>query len=75
MSNQLRRVNIRITEEVHQFFKEKSISTGVSMSSLMYLALEEYVSQKNIMNAMPDMMKKIKELEEIKDMVGGNRLG
>lgn len=67
----LRRVNIRITEEVHEYFKDKSIKTGVSMSALMYLALEEYMNQRNIINTIPDMMKKAKTIE---DQQGGYKI-
>lgn len=43
--SQLVRVNIKVSPEVHQFFKERSIKTGVSMSSLMFLALEKSVQE------------------------------
>lgn len=33
------RVNISVSEEMHEFYKEKARSTGVSMSSMMSFAL------------------------------------
>lgn len=51
-----KRVNIRITEEMHQWFKKRSEQTGVNMSSLMALALEEHMVQRqtiNLLNSIP----------------------
>lgn len=42
------RVNIRVSEKIKKYFEEKSDETGVSQSSLMALALEEYMDQKNM---------------------------
>lgn len=39
----LKRVNIRVSEEVYQYFRRKSDTTGISASAMMFLALEEYV--------------------------------
>lgn len=41
----LRRVNIRVTPEVYEWFMNKSKKSGVSMSALMYLALEAHMQQ------------------------------
>lgn len=45
MSNTYR-VNVRISEKLKRYFESKSKETGVSQSSLMALALEEYIDQK-----------------------------
>lgn len=45
MSSELRPVNIRVSPEIHEYYKERSKKTGVSMSSLMYLALEAQMKQ------------------------------
>lgn len=39
MANTIR-INVTVSEEVHQFYKDRSEKTGVSMSALMFLALE-----------------------------------
>ncbi|MFD1673510.1 hypothetical protein [Alicyclobacillus fodiniaquatilis] len=44
-TEELKRVNIRVTPEVYEWFMNKSKRTGVSMSSLMFLALEAHVQQ------------------------------
>lgn len=41
-----KRVNIRISENMHQWFTKRSEETGVSMSALMALALEEHMVQR-----------------------------
>lgn len=41
----MKRVNIRITPVVYKYFMSKSKNTGVSMSSLMNLVLDDYVKQ------------------------------
>jgi len=40
------RVNVRVSEKLKRYFENKSKETGVSQSSLMALALEEYIDQK-----------------------------
>lgn len=40
------RVNIRVSRKVKSYFEGKSKETGVAQSSLMALALEEYIDQK-----------------------------
>lgn len=57
---EMKRVNIRVTPLVYKYFMSKSKNTGVSMSSLMYLALEDYVKQQQlIFENMPDMLRQM----------------
>lgn len=45
----LKRVSIKVTYEVWEYFRTKSDLTGVSASALMYFVLENYVrKQKEI---------------------------
>lgn len=46
MDNKIYRVNIRVSEKIKNYFECKSRDTGVSQSSLMALALDEYIDQK-----------------------------
>lgn len=46
MDSKIYRVNIRVSEKVKSYFEAKSKDTGVSQSSLMALALDEYIDQK-----------------------------
>lgn len=40
------RVNVRVSQKIKNYFEAKSRDTGVSQSSLMALALDEYIDQK-----------------------------
>lgn len=46
MDSKIYRVNIRVSEKIKSYFESKSKDTGVSQSSLMALALDEYIDQK-----------------------------
>ena len=64
---QLKRINVRVSEKVKSYFESKSRDTGVSQSSLMALALEEYIDQK----IMIEFTKKIPNLNDLNE---GNKL-
>lgn len=49
------RIPITVSNEVHKYFKDRSEKTGVSMSALMFLALESH---------MQDEIMKQKKLEK-----------
>ena len=42
------RVNIKVSRKIKTYFENKSAETGVAQSSLMALALEEYIDQKDM---------------------------
>jgi hypothetical protein len=43
------RVNIKVSRKIKSYFEDKSAETGVAQSSLMALALEEYIDQKTML--------------------------
>lgn len=45
-----RKVNIPLNEEIYNFFKMRSEETGVPMSALMLLGLEQYVQSFKAIN-------------------------
>ena len=53
------RVGLRVSKKIKDYFEKKSYETGVPQSSLMALALEEYIDQKEVANA-------FSKLEELK---------
>jgi len=56
------RCNVRVSPEVHAWFKERSESTGVSMSALMFLACEKYMHEHQFMNSgLPKLMEIAKQ--------------
>lgn len=58
--NEMKRVNIRVSPEVHEWFRVRSEKTGVPMSSLMFLALEQYIQQQNVLPHIPGMIKELR---------------
>jgi len=59
--HEMKRVNIRITPEVHEWFRLRSDRTGVPASSLMFLALEQHIQQQTMIPHIPDILEKAKE--------------
>jgi metal-responsive CopG/Arc/MetJ family transcriptional regulator len=60
----LQRVNIRVSEEVYQYFKKRSEVTGVSSSALMFLALEDYIHQHQAVNTINEIMPYIEMMKQ-----------
>ena len=61
--SELKRVNIKVSPEIHAWFKLRSDKTGVPMSALMYLALEEYVQQKDLLPLVPEIMARVQQAQ------------
>lgn len=59
--NQMKRVNIRVSPEVHEWFRIRSEQTGVAASSMMFLALEQYIQQQTILPHIPDMIRELRK--------------
>ncbi|MEG0553867.1 MAG: hypothetical protein RR533_10160 [Carnobacterium sp.] len=54
------RVNIKISDELKEYFEQKSLDSGASQSSLMALYLAEYVDQKKAMESMVELSQILK---------------
>ena len=61
-----KRVNIRISENMHQWFMKRSEDTGVPMSSLMSLALEEHMVQREAIVGLDSLNKIIEKSNHVK---------
>ena len=59
----LQRVNSRLGYTQNKWLDEESKRTGISKSSLIQMAVEQYISQKQALNAMYDMPTMIEKLE------------
>lgn len=60
------RVNIRISTEIKEWFDNMAIETGISRSSLMAMALREYIDQKKglkLMNDIPSLLASINKIK------------
>lgn len=68
-NNATTRVNIRVSHYVKSWFQEKSDETGISMSALMAMALNEYIDQKDSLKAMTRVEYFTEQLEEIKNKI------
>lgn len=66
MSDSMKRVNIRVSKEVDDWFADKSARTGLSKSALMYLALESYMQQQTLSETLPALVSRIDKLEELR---------
>lgn len=56
------RVNIRISKDVKNYYTTRSKQTGVSMTALMYLALEKAMREETFMKTgLPQLLKMAKE--------------
>lgn len=60
------RVNTRISKEVNEWLDNKSGRTGIPKSTLIYLALEQYIQQQRMAEEMPRMMEMMDQLKQLK---------
>lgn len=59
------RINTRISKDAHDWLEEYSEQSGVPKSTIMFLAIEEYKKQKQVMNMMGGMGELVAKLEEL----------
>lgn len=65
----LQRVNARLGYTQNKWLDEESERTGISKSSLIQMAVEQYIAQKQALNAMYDMTALVEKLENIENIV------
>ena len=61
MEQQFKRVTLRMSAEVHEWYRLRSKKTGVPAASMMALALEQYVQQQNMLPLIPEILEKARE--------------
>lgn len=64
------RVNIKISIAIKEWFEAKSKETGINQSSLMAMALSEYVDQKDGLKLMDNMTELMMKLDDIDNRMG-----
>lgn len=59
--SEMKRVNIRVSPEVHEWFRIRSDRTGVPSSSLMFLALEQHIQQQIMIPHIPEILEEVRK--------------
>lgn len=73
-NSEMVRVNSRISSDLNDWLNDESESTGLSKSSIMMLAAENYRTQKRAFNMMADMGDVVNKLEELNQTIKRNGL-
>lgn len=60
----MKRVNVNIPDELHQWFKDESARTGLTVNALMQVALNNYYKEQSVLPLIPQMMKELEKLKE-----------
>lgn len=64
-SNEVVRKNIRMSQEVAEWYEVKAKELGVSQSNLMVMALSEYIKQDKTIKMMSNFENMLKQLERM----------
>lgn len=65
----LQRINSRLGYTQNKWLDEESTRTGISKSALIQMAVEQYIAQKQALNAMYDMKSIVDKLESMEAML------
>lgn len=65
MGGEMVRVNTRIGSEANEWLDSYSNQTGIPKSTLIHLAIENYIQQKQVMARMSDMGEIVSALERL----------
>lgn len=63
--SELVRVNTRIGSDANAWLDETSNRTGVPKSTLIHLAIEQYIQNKEVMSRMADMGQLVQAIERL----------
>ena len=59
----LKRLNVRIRPEMHEWLQKSAEARGLSMNAMVIFAIETYVQQQQMMPILPQMMKQLEDME------------
>ena len=65
------RVNTRIGSEANDWLDDYSGNTGIPKSTLIHLAIENYIQQKQVMARMADMGDIVAAIERLEKKIDG----
>lgn len=55
----LQRMSIKVSEEMHQWLQEESSRRGLTMNSIIILALENYHKETTVVGNLPKIMEEL----------------
>lgn len=64
--SELKRINLRIRPELHNWLKVSAEARGLSMNAMCILALETYLTQQKVTDNIDDLLKAWNEERENK---------
>lgn len=64
MTVELKRLNVRIRPEMHEWLQKSAEARGISMNAMVIFAIETYVQQQQMMPMLPTMLKQIEDLDK-----------
>lgn len=65
------RVNTRIGSEANEWLDTYSRDTGIPKSTLIHLAIENYIQQKDVMKRMADMGDLVAAIQRLESKIEG----
>jgi len=65
--NNMVRVNTRISKQANEWLDSQSETSGIPKSTLILLAIENYIQQKEVMERMSDMSELMDKLNAIEN--------
>lgn len=65
--NSMVRINTRISKNANEWLDNQSKETGIPKSTLVLLAIENYIQQKEVMEKMADMTVLMEKLNAIEN--------
>lgn len=61
------RVNTRISKEINEWLDERSANTGVPKSTLIYLALEQYMQHQKAATMLPLVQQLVNDVKQLQE--------
>ena len=65
------RVNITISDSMKEYFEKWSEESGISQSSLMSLAMSEYINQRKALDSLVPILEQLEEVGGLTELMKG----
>lgn len=66
MASKLKRVSVGLNDDKYDFFKSKSEKSGVPISAVITMALDQYIDSQKMLESLPQLLESIKNEQEKK---------